>query len=470
MASKALLAATEPRIIVPENKQIGILNWDVDNNYPARMRVIVGNSVTASNCLKVYERFVFANGYTDETFAKTKVNDNGDTADKVLRLMVKDKGFINGIAVHINYNAAFEKVSVTALSIDSVRLDIAKEKAAIHPNWEKRKDKGPFKKSDIDFIDLYDPSPEVIAKQIEEAGGIENYKGQVFFWSPFGLSYPTAQWDSAAEDMQTEAGTKIFRHRTVGQNFMPSQYIIVDDLESEDPQTSGNPDGSRTKQEESFADIITNTVKQFQSPENAASVMVIQKPSPETTFQMEVPDLQHFDGMYEKTEKSTDAAILRGFMIPRPLILEGGDSLFSSGEVLRAAAEFYNGITNDDRLELAEISREIFSNWESDINLSEDYSINSLTFKKEISVEYFPYFTKNEIRESLGASPAEESDADKKMLVETIGVGGTTSLVTILTNPELNYDQKKGTLKVLFNFTDDEILLVLGAPPLTSQA
>lgn len=456
MGSKALLAATEPRIVTPENKQLGILSWDSDNNYPARMRIILANSVTSVNCHRVYSRFVMGRGLADETFAKAIVNPDGDTADRVVRRLVKDKGFINAVACHVTYNGLFEKVAVKNIPIENVRFAIDKDKIAVHPNWEKRKDKKRFNAKEIEFFWPYSTDPEVIQSQIDQDGGLENYRGQVFYWSPNGLEYTVCEWDASAEDAQTEAGTKIFRHRTVTQNFLPSQYIIVDDIETSDEDTKGNND-------ESFADVITATVKQFQSPENAAAVMIIQKPSPETTFQLEVPDLQHFDGMYEKTESSTENALLRGWMMPRPLILEGGDSLFTSGEVLRAASEFYISITEDDRLELNEIILELFSNWEENICPSEDYSVLPLTIQKKIEEPYFPYFTKNEIRESVGGAPVEEQDAEKKMLVETISVGGTQALVAILTDVNLSDDQKKGILKKLFNFSDEEVTLVMGS-------
>jgi hypothetical protein len=461
MSKNALLVPKEPRLTTPENKQEGILSWDVDNNYPARMRGIVADSVTAQNCLKVYNRFVMGLGLADETLRDSVVNLDGETANKVIRKSISDKGFIGAVAIHINYNAEYKKVEVRHIRIDDVRLAIDKKKVAVHPNWEKRADKKKFKKSEIEFYHLFDESPEAIQAQVDEAGGWDKYTGQILFWSPLGVEYTTAPYDATAEDMQTEAGIKTFNNRIVGQNFMPSQYIIVDDIETVDEEDELGEDDvtarRRGAESQSFSDVIVGAVKQYQGAENAGSVMVIQKPSPETTFELKTPDLQHFDGMYEKTEKSKDNAILRGFMMPRPLILEGGDALFASGEILESAQNYYNVITEDDRAEIAELSELIFSNFETELCPSENYGVLPLVFRRKITQEYFPYYTKNEIRKSLGDEPVEESDADKKLLVETIGVNGTQSLVSILTDAILTPDQKRGTLKVLFNFTDQEV-------------
>lgn len=459
MSKKALLAITEPRVTVPENKQNNILSWDVDNNYPARMHNIVANSVTAKNCLRVFSRFVMGQGLTDIDFSKQIINTDGQKADAFTRELVKSLGFLPAVAVHINYNGEFKKVEARVLDIKTVRLSLDKTKVAIHENWEKRPDKKTFKKTDIQYIDLYDPSPEAITTQVNDAGGWESYKGQVLFWSNVGLDYPAAEWDPAAEDMQTESNLKTFRSRSVKNNFVASQYIVVDDAAGypEETHEEGeivNP--NKQDEEPDFASVIVNTVKQFQGEENAGAVMVIQKPSSDSTFELHTPDLQHFDGMYEKTESSGEKAILRGFMMPAPLVLEGGAAIFASGSIIEAAEAYYNKITGDDRLIIEELLTEVFTNWETELNKSGDYSIKPLQINTPISAEYFPYFTKNEIRESVGGAPVDEVEAEKKMLVETIGVGGTQSLVAVLVDGVLQKEQKTEILKTLFNFTDEQ--------------
>ena len=136
MSKQALLAAVEPRITIPENKTEGILSWDVDNNYPARMRNILANSVTAVNCLKTYIRFVYGRGLADQAFAEAAVNESGETASRLLRRAVENKGFINGVAIHLNYNGVYEKVEATLIPIETLRLSIDKKKVAVHPNLE----------------------------------------------------------------------------------------------------------------------------------------------------------------------------------------------------------------------------------------------------------------------------------------------------------------------------------------------
>ena len=50
-----------------------------------------------------------------------------------------------------------------------------------------------------------------------------------------------------------------------------------------------------------------------------------------------------------------------------------------------------------------------------------------------------------------------DDEANKVLLAERLGVGGTQALVAILQNPDLNDDQKKALLKLLFSFSDEEV-------------
>ena len=51
----------------------------------------------------------------------------------------------------------------------------------------------------------------------------------------------------------------------------------------------------------------------------------------------------------------------------------------------------------------------------------------------------------------------DDKEANKDMLAERLGVGGTQALVSIVEDPVLTDDQKKEILKLLFGFTDEEV-------------
>jgi hypothetical protein len=100
---------------------------------------------------------------------------------------------------------------------------------------------------------------------------------------------------------------------------------------------------------------------------------------------------------------------------------------------------------------------EIFTNFYYDICPSKDYSILPLKYSKSIAPEYLSYYTKNEIRVANGDEEATDLKADTTLLAVTLGVGGTQALTSILSDPLLNLEQKKGTLKVLFGLSDEQV-------------
>ena len=50
-----------------------------------------------------------------------------------------------------------------------------------------------------------------------------------------------------------------------------------------------------------------------------------------------------------------------------------------------------------------------------------------------------------------------DNEANNLLLAQRLGVGGTQALVSILQDENLTDEQKKGILKLLFSFTDEEL-------------
>lgn len=83
------------------------------------------------------------------------------------------------------------------------------------------------------------------------------------------------------------------------------------------------------------------------------------------------------------------------------------------------------------------------------------------------------YMSRNEVREIEGmqrtdgldillypqneAIVSNDSDADKVLLAERLGVGGTQALMSVLQEESITDEQKRALLKILFSFTDDEL-------------
>lgn len=445
---KATALKVEKRITALEDKTLGILNYDFDNIYPQRVDDITNDSGTAQACLKTFIKFIMGNGSTDSDFYKARVNEDNLTVDKFIRKICNSKGRFDSIAIHLNFNGLGQHVSATPINWEYCRLvspeSVNAGKIAIYDDWGKTKRKT-FKKELIEYIDLYDPSK--VEAQVEEAGGWDNYKGQVYLWSVNGENeYSLAPYDAVLEDMQTEAQLKRFKHSTSAKNFLASYIMRVGKDES--PEAAEN------------AQVFDENLKQFQGGDGAGTILVLEEENGAENIKLEKIEIQNYDRLYEFTEKSAQEAIRKQFFIPAVLLLETSTG-FSSDELLNAKT-YYNDITAGDRLVIEEILKDIFSKWSYPICPSQDYSLIPIPSTKPIEAVYLPYYTKNEIRVKNGDASADDAKSDTVLLAVTLGVGGTQALTAILSSIDLSEEQKKGSMKVLFGLSEEQANQMLG--------
>lgn len=439
----------KPRIDPKDLTDLQILSYDNDNIYPQRVVDIVNDSGTAKRCLNMYARFVMGQGAKDLDFYKTKINSKGLTVDKLIRKTALSKGEFNGIAWHLNFNGLGEVTEVTPINFEYCRLGILTNdlKIAVYDDWGKTKRKN-FKKTDVEFIDVY--NPENALRQAELLGGIEHYKGQILYWTPNGLEYPLTDFDAVLEDMITEAQTKRFKANTSAKNFLASHILITGKEEVKEDE-NGNPIDA------DFA----KTLEQFQGGDGSGTILWMERESNEENIELQKVDIQDYDGLYEYTEKSSRDNIIGAFNIPPVLLVRTSGTLGTSKEI-SDATDFYNSFTAYDRLIIEELLKEVFSRFQVNICPSGDYSILPLKVEKELDVTYSQYFTKNEFRQSLGYEAIDDADSDKQILAVTLGVGGTQSLTSLIADPALTIEQKKGSMIVLFGLSEEQANQMLG--------
>ena len=245
--------------------------------------------------------------------------------------------------------------------------DYKVNKLALHPDWGKRHTSlHRFEREDIEFFDFYNPDPEVIAKQVEEAGGWNGYKGQILYYSSAGDKvYPLPLFSAALTDMSNEEGLSNITHRNVRHNFLPAG-MLIDRNNAETP----------TEEEEAKREVA-----EFQGDMNAGKLMYVILKNGE-----EAPEFKPFqtastDGEFEKAEAKTPDII--GAAFNQPPILRAKDVGASFGaDLMKNAYDFYNAQTETERLVLESIFKEIFSHWGGEpINADGDYSILAKVYK-----------------------------------------------------------------------------------------
>jgi len=373
---KTYLPQIERRIRVRPNQTFGILNYDVDNAYPQRMLELVAASPTAKDCWNKRAKFIGGNGFEEKTLSKQLVNDKGLTLAKLLKSAATDKALFNGFGIHLNYNANYQVTSAHYVKFEDIRMgntDCAEtaNQYAIYNDWGRKSWKH-IMRSKIVFIDQYNPNPAIIDEQVEKAGGWENYKGQLYYFNPEVEDYPLIEADSVWEDFETEAGIKTFNNREVTTGFLPSTMLFMQARREEADNSTPNADllnGSNSPSQ------LEKDLGAFQGTKSAQKIIVIEYEDEASKPEFKPYAIQNNDKLFEATEKSVEARIIKGFSVPKELInAEKSSGLSNGGEKKEAIREF-NDNTAPDRLELSEIFEEIFSNFSQNLNTSGNWNI-----------------------------------------------------------------------------------------------
>jgi hypothetical protein len=372
---KTYLPQIERRIRVRPNQTYGILNYDVDNAYPQRMLELVAGSPTAKDCWNKRAKFIGGNGFEEKELGKQALNNKGLTVAKLLKAVATDKALFNGFGIHLNYNANYQVSSAHYVKFEDIRMgntDCAEtnNRYAIYNDWGRKSWKHVMR-SKIDFLDAYNPNPSVIDEQVLKAGGWENYKGQLYYFNPEVDDYPLIEADSVWEDFETEAGIKTFNNREVTTGFLPSTMLFMQARREEADNSGSNfaPNGNNAPSQ------LEKDLGAFQGTKSAQKIIVIEYEDEASKPEFKPYAIQNNDKLFEATEKSVEARIIKGFSVPKELINSEKSSGLSNGGEKKEAIREFNDNTAADRLELSEVFSQIFSNFYQPLNASANWNI-----------------------------------------------------------------------------------------------
>ena len=230
------LPKAEPALDLRYLKTLNIQSYDADNLYPQNVRNIVLNSKTGNGCLERYADYIEGRGIASDALAGFVINLDGETLADLHRLASNDVATLEGCAIHVNYDIDANIVSLHHIPFENARLVEPDEegnvrKVALHPDWSGQLTRGgkavKVNEANVDYIDVFNPDPAIVLSQMQEAGGPQFYKGQVFYYSHAGhLRYPYAKFHAILSDMSTDEGLSNIMNRNVRNNFLPAGAFV----------------------------------------------------------------------------------------------------------------------------------------------------------------------------------------------------------------------------------------------------
>ena len=165
--------------LMPYEKELSFYKNGVDNLYTERMQAYKNNSVTASMASNVMTQYLVGKGF--KGFNNVKIGGESliDITNDISESIVNNRG----VYVHVNYNANLDVSDFKVIPFSYCRLGEKDStdyngKILVCKDWTVK-----VKEDDISVIDVYNDNKQVISEQINNAGGIENYKGQILFFN-----------------------------------------------------------------------------------------------------------------------------------------------------------------------------------------------------------------------------------------------------------------------------------------------
>lgn len=378
------------RVDVRYLQTLGIQTYGEDNLYPQTFRNILAASPTGAECLDRFADFIEGNGFRDVPFSESVVNRKGDTADDIHALVCRDVAYYNGLALHVNYNIYGDIVELHHVPFENCRLAESDDngyvgKIAIHPDWSGQKTRGgkviKVAKENIDYIDVFNPDKRVVAAQIEAAGGIEYYKGQVLWVSLSGKDiYPTGKGDRVVTEMSTDEGLANVKYRNVRNNFLPAAMIFTKKGTNITFDQDGNEIDSRDD-DDSFSDSLL----QLQGDTNCGKLMEVTLETDEDKPEVVTLNSKNYDKEFTVTDISVTERIYSAFGQEPWYCIRIGKVGFS-GDILEDAFEYYNSIVSKQQRLIERTFTRVFRHFYEAVNASNDFSVEPLKYVRNAGV------------------------------------------------------------------------------------
>lgn len=371
-----------------------------DNAYPDLTDRLINNSVTAKTCSNIMLQFLIGRGFGDSDTSIVN-KESGKTLIEFAKELGIDIVNHRGFFIHVNYTVdskgVFHKInpSVIPFSFGRVGEKDDKEyngKILISSDFED-------KKKAVKVYDTYNNKQSVIRAQVEKAGGIKEYKGQVLYYNAdHKYYYPLSRIESVMDDCDSEYQSSIYKNRILRKGFFGKTIIKTRPLiDSNIEEFITNKEGRQVSNpeyisEESETAEFINTIEEFVGAENAGGAMVVEVDyegdNIDDAMKVENIKSELQPALFDSVEKSTRENILIAFNNLPIGLVKASDGLFSSSaEAIVEMKNTYWENTFNERTLLENTLSEIISDKDKEISfkarpLVEEPTIDELASKE----------------------------------------------------------------------------------------
>ena len=371
------------RIDVSYLSTLGIKAYGANNLYPQQAKAILDCSSTGAECCDRYARFIEGEGLVNAIIYDLEVNHYGETTDDILTAVAQDLANYGGFALHVNYDLNCKICEVQHVPFESCRLQEDDDSGYVahivtHPDWQGRTTRNGkilrVSRDTITSFDRFNPDPNIVRAQINAAGGIDHYKGQILWVSTAGRDrYPLPKYDRVLTDLSTDEGLSNVKFRNVRCNFLPSAFVI-----SKTSQAMNEDEAARQAVEaRGFAEDLA----QFQGDETSNVLISLTVANDEEKPEIVEFPTKNFDKDFDVTDKSVVERIYSAFEQEPFLCIRSGKLGFS-GTTIHDCYSYYSSLVSKEQRLIERAFSKIFDNWHEPL-ASYDCTIEPLTYNVE---------------------------------------------------------------------------------------
>jgi hypothetical protein len=316
-----------------------ITSYGADNLYPERIKQVFLLSPIAKSCVSLLSSFIRGDGFER---GDTIVNDKGDTANDILRLISEDRALFNGYGIHVNSTGLGVAHSLEYVDFSSIRLGMKNTKGEISDvrtsiNWSGLDPSLPDNELRIQRWELYDP-----AKAGSEA--MTSAKGMMLYNTPRKNHYPLSAIDAILEDCQSNHELSLFTLGNVTNGFLSMSIFKY--------PSGGDSD---TEQEE-----LSKKLNQLKGAKNSNSIIVasIDEDAENTSNLVEQIPANNNDSLFINSTINVRNSIIGSFAMPRSLVGHTPESSLFTAQQIADDYLYMNLRTKDIRNEIERVFNE----------------------------------------------------------------------------------------------------------------
>lgn len=339
---------------IKQDRRNECFNWGADNAYPSLVEGLIGMSVTSKACVDKVAKAIYGKSFGPD--GAVIINKQGQSLNEILRVAAREYAKQNNIFIHVGYNGELDINSIKIVPNTHARKGKADDKGysgkiLVYSNWDKSESKK-IEKSKFQEVDVYNPNKAVIESQIEAAGGIRKYKGQILhIQKDTSEVYSLSDLNPVLPECLLESNSQTFRSRGASKGFLNTKLLVVQPFAGEDER-----------------DEFTEDLHNLQGADNAGNVLLLEaaNTTEDLKNQMIMEDLSspYNDELFQYSDEQARKNIALAMGVPLQLIDVSDSSLFgNSGELLKTMKSILFESREEDRDLITEALQTLTSKW-----------------------------------------------------------------------------------------------------------